>query len=106
MNAVWRINGTSSQGISCIVMHNDNHTDITITHTRTQIGIIGGTGLDDPDIFTEREEVTVDTRYGKVTSLHRLLLDWTHTLIFTLQPSDVLINGKIDGIACVLLARY
>ncbi len=49
-------------------MHKNNHTDIII-NTHTQIGIIGGTGLDDPDIFTEREEVTVDTQYGKVTNL-------------------------------------
>ena len=31
-----------------------------------QIGIIGGTGLDDPDIFQDRTEVEVDTVYGKV----------------------------------------
>ena len=31
-----------------------------------QIGIIGGTGLDDPDILTERVEKAVDTPYGKV----------------------------------------
>jgi 5'-methylthioadenosine phosphorylase len=31
-----------------------------------QIGIIGGSGLDDPDILQNREEVEVDTPYGKV----------------------------------------
>ena len=31
-----------------------------------QIGIIGGTGLDDPDILRDREEILVDTPYGKV----------------------------------------
>ena len=31
-----------------------------------QIGIIGGTGLDDPDILQDREEIVVDTPYGKV----------------------------------------
>lgn len=34
----------------------------------TQIGIIGGTGLNDPDIMRDREEIIVDTctPYGKV----------------------------------------
>lgn len=31
-----------------------------------QIGIIGGSGLDDPDIIQNRREVEVDTPYGKV----------------------------------------
>ena len=33
-----------------------------------QIGIIGGTGLDDPDIFQDRKEIEVNTIYGKVYS--------------------------------------
>ena len=33
-----------------------------------QIGIIGGTGLDDPDIIQDRVEVDVNTAYGKVRS--------------------------------------
>lgn len=32
-----------------------------------QIGIIGGSGLDDPDILEERTERYVDTPYGKVS---------------------------------------
>lgn len=52
----------------------------------TMVGIIGGSGLDDPDLFTEREEVVVDTPYG--------------------SPSDVLIKGKIGEVPCVLLARH
>ncbi|PSN31286.1 hypothetical protein C0J52_22287, partial [Blattella germanica] len=50
------------------------------------IGIIGGTGLDDPDILEDRQEKTVCTPFG--------------------SPSDVLIEGKIGGVDCVLLARH
>lgn len=31
-----------------------------------QIGIIGGTGIDDPDILSERNEKDVTTPFGKV----------------------------------------
>ena len=31
-----------------------------------QIGIIGGTGMDDVDILQDRAEVEVDTAFGKV----------------------------------------
>ena len=31
-----------------------------------QIGIIGGTGLDNPDLLENREEKYVETPYGKV----------------------------------------
>lgn len=51
-----------------------------------KIGIIGGSGLDDPDILDDREEKEVVTEFGK--------------------PSDALIIGKIKGIDCVLLARH
>ena len=51
-----------------------------------QIGIIGGSGLDNPDILEDRREEFVETIFGK--------------------PSDALIHGKIDGIDCVLLARH
>merc|ERR1711959_851012 len=50
------------------------------------VGIIGGSGLDDPDILEDREEREVDTPFGK--------------------PSDALIMGKIKGIKCILLARH
>ncbi|MBN3315632.1 MTAP phosphorylase, partial [Atractosteus spatula] len=50
------------------------------------IGIIGGSGLDDPDILEGRIEKYVDTPYGK--------------------PSDALIVGKIKHVDCVLLARH
>lgn len=51
-----------------------------------KIGIIGGTGLDDPDIFQDRKEIEVNTIYGK--------------------PSDKLVTGTIKGVQCVLLARH
>ena len=52
----------------------------------TKIGIIGGSGLDDPDILEGRAEERVTTPYG--------------------DPSDALITGKIGGVDCVLLARH
>jgi len=51
-----------------------------------KIGIIGGSGLDDPDILENRREEFVDTIFGK--------------------PSDALIHGTIHGVECVLLARH
>eukprot|EP01134_Creolimax_fragrantissima_P002988 CFRG2988T1 len=56
------------------------------TSTAVKIGIIGGTGLDNPDFIAERQEKFVDTPFGK--------------------PSDALIIGKIAGVDCVLLARH
>ncbi|EDL97742.1 rCG53488 [Rattus norvegicus] len=53
--------------------------------TAVKIGIIGGTGLDDPEILEGRTEKYVDTPFGK--------------------PSDALILGKIKNVDCVLLAR-
>jgi 5'-methylthioadenosine phosphorylase len=51
-----------------------------------KIGIIGGTGLEDPDIFQNRQEVAVTTPFG--------------------PPSDVLVKGTISGVSCVLLSRH
>lgn len=51
-----------------------------------QIGIIGGSGLNNPDILEGAKEISVDTPFG--------------------APSDCLIVGKISGVDCVLLARY
>ncbi|KAI2552258.1 MTAP isoform 5 [Pan troglodytes] len=36
------------------------------TTTAVKIGIIGGTGLDDPEILEGRTEKYVDTPFGKV----------------------------------------
>ena len=51
-----------------------------------KIGIIGGSGLDNPDILEKAEDREVDTPFGK--------------------PSSPLKRGKIKGIDVVLLARH
>src|SRR3989338_1760587 len=51
-----------------------------------KIGIIGGSGLDDPKILQEPVEKEVDTPYGK--------------------PSSTLKTGKIKGKEVVLIARH
>lgn len=51
-----------------------------------KIGIIGGSGLDDPDILKNPDIIDVGTQYG--------------------QPSSPLIAGKIGGIETVILARH
>lgn len=51
-----------------------------------KIGIIGGSGLDNPDILEDAKEIEVDTPYGK--------------------PSSSLKVGKISGVDVVLLARH
>ncbi|KAL1490811.1 hypothetical protein ABEB36_013444 [Hypothenemus hampei] len=51
-----------------------------------KIGIIGGSGLDNPDILKNRYEKIVSTPFG--------------------DPSDFLIIGQIGGVSCVLLARH
>lgn len=54
--------------------------------TKIKIGIIGGTGLDNPDIFTNKSEVSVTTPFG--------------------NPSSTLITGQVNGTDVVLLARH
>lgn len=51
-----------------------------------KIGIIGGSGLDDPKILQNYSEKEVDTPYGK--------------------PSSVLTCGKLNGVDVVILARH
>lgn len=51
-----------------------------------KIGIIGGSGLDDPDILKNFETHDVTTKYG--------------------QPSSPLMTGKIGEIETVILARH
>eukprot|EP00040_Diaphanoeca_grandis_P026815 m.150718 g.150718 ORF g.150718 m.150718 type:complete len:289 (-) comp30741_c0_seq4:179-1045(-) len=53
---------------------------------KVMIGIIGGSGMDDPTLFTDRKEVIVETPYG--------------------PPSDVMITGTIEGISCCLIGRH
>ncbi|KAL1462094.1 hypothetical protein MTO96_027297 [Rhipicephalus appendiculatus] len=51
-----------------------------------KVGIIGGSGLDNPDLLENRQEHKVTTPFG--------------------EPSDVLISGRIGDVSCVLLARH
>lgn len=57
-----------------------------MTSCNVKIGIIGGSGLSNPDILKDAEEKLVDTPYGK--------------------PSDALKIGNIQGVPCVLLSRH
>lgn len=52
----------------------------------TRIGIIGGSGLDDPGILKDAEELTVNTPFG--------------------EPTSPLTIGKLQGIETVILARH
>lgn len=51
-----------------------------------KVGIIGGSGLDNPDILENGIDINVETKYGK--------------------PSSPLKTGKISGVDVVLLARH
>ncbi|OQY59881.1 MAG: methylthioadenosine phosphorylase [Desulfobacteraceae bacterium 4572_88] len=51
-----------------------------------KVGIIGGSGLDDPQILQDAKEISADTPYGK--------------------PSSVLTEGNINGVNTVLLTRH
>lgn len=51
-----------------------------------KVGIIGGSGLDDPDILKDAKEMTVDTPYG--------------------APTSVLTYGVIEGVDVVIIARH
>jgi 5'-methylthioadenosine phosphorylase len=52
----------------------------------TKIGIIGGSGLEDPKILKDPKEIEVETKFGK--------------------PSSSLTIGKIEGIDVVILSRH
>ncbi len=51
-----------------------------------RIGIIGGSGLDDPDILKDPVELEISTEYG--------------------DPSSSLLSGKINDVETVILARH
>lgn len=51
-----------------------------------QVGIIGGSGLDDPNILKNAEEITLTTPFG--------------------APSSPITKGEIDGRTVLLLARH
>lgn len=52
----------------------------------TKIGIIGGTGLEDPDFIKDSKSVVVTTPYG--------------------DPSSTLTQGNIHGVSVVILSRH
>jgi 5'-methylthioadenosine phosphorylase len=51
-----------------------------------KVGIIGGSGMDDPQLMTNKKEKTVKTPYG--------------------NPSSSLTSGKISGVDTVILSRH
>ncbi len=51
-----------------------------------KVGIIGGSGLDDPDLLKASEHITVSTPYG--------------------DPSSPLTCGRLNGVEVVLIARH
>ena len=51
-----------------------------------KVGIIGGSGLDNPELLQDFQEIEVETIYGK--------------------PSDKLTLGKLDNIEIVILPRH
>jgi len=57
-----------------------------MTQSKPVIGIIGGSGLDDPKILLKPRQKEVDTPYGK--------------------PSSILTEGEIKGKRVVILARH
>jgi 5'-methylthioadenosine phosphorylase len=52
----------------------------------TKIGIIGGSGLENPDILKNVKRIDVETPYGK--------------------PSSELVLGNIDGVDIILISRH
>ncbi len=57
-----------------------------MTDKNIKIGIIGGTGLDDPKLLDDFQEIEVDTAFGK--------------------PSSKLTTGKLEGVEVVIIARH
>jgi len=57
-----------------------------MTRNKIKIGIIGGSGLDDPEILSNAKELEIKTPYGK--------------------PASKLLEGKIAGQSIVILARH
>ena len=52
----------------------------------TKIGIIGGSGLEDPDLLKKPQSVSMDTPFGK--------------------PSSEVLQGEINGIKVAILSRH
>lgn len=58
---------------------------ISVQILALQIGIIGGTGLDDPDLLQGREEKEVNTPFGKV---RKLLSEFKTNNLSTVTPDE------------------
>jgi len=63
-----------------------SHRLTTAIMTTFKIGIIGGTGLEKTNFLENVREISVETPYG--------------------APSDVLIEGTIGSVSCVILPRH
>lgn len=110
----------------------------------SQVGIIGGSGLDDPELLDDRREIYRETPYGmcwngewfanrfqvpdqalfsylnllstsssySFSSLAASAIFSSSFILYIVNrmvsgaPSDVLVEGKISGVDCVLLARH
>lgn len=51
-----------------------------------KIGIIGGSGLENLDLFTEKKEITISTKYG--------------------EPSSTLLSGLLNGKEVAIISRH
>ncbi|VDL64339.1 unnamed protein product [Nippostrongylus brasiliensis] len=63
-----------------------------------KVGIMGGSGLEDPQILQDAEEVEVSTPYGEPS-------DKMAKFVFNVIP-NVFFTGTIGGVPCILLARH
>jgi 5'-methylthioadenosine phosphorylase len=71
-----------------------------------KIGIIGGSGLDNPDILKEAREITVKTKYGKPTSSLKIgkihdrdvILIARHGREHTIPPTQVNYRANIQAL--------
>jgi 5'-methylthioadenosine phosphorylase len=63
-----------------------NCVDLYINMGRLKIGIIGGSGLENPELLQDYKEIEVDTPFGK--------------------PSSKLITGKLFGVDVAIISRH
>jgi len=66
--------------------NSEKTTPASQTASTIKVGIIGGSGLDNPDLLSEFEEVSLETPFG--------------------ATSAPLITGKLNGVSVVILARH
>lgn len=58
----------------------------SMSNKKIKIGIIGGSGLENPEIFQSEDVIVTKTKYG--------------------EPSSTLLAGKIKNVDCILLSRH